>query len=191
LIGVSVFILDNALLIILILFFVIAFFGYFRKSQYGRYFIDGLKLTVPGVNNVSTKIITARFARSMSILLKSGIPIINAVEIIQHMIGNKVVERRFEACGQAIREGRGIAGPIGDLKIFPKLLIHMITIGENSGELDEMLGRTAGFFDLEVEESIERLTVLIEPLMIIILGAVVGLIIISVMLPMINIMTSI
>ena len=190
LIGVSNFFINNFWLILLAVLAILVFFRYFRKSAIGRYWIDGLKLTAPGIKNVSSKIITARFARSMSILLKSGVPIINAVEIMKQIIGNSVAEQRFEACAQAIKEGKGIAGPIRDIKLFPELLVHMIAIGENSGELDEMLERTAGFFDMEVEEAIDRLTVLIEPLMIIILGAVVGVIIISVMLPMISVMTS-
>ena len=190
-IAVSNFFIGNALLIVLAIAALAVFFRSFSKSAPGRYWLDGMKLAVPGVRNVCTKIITARFARSMSILLKSGLPIINAVDIIKNMIGNKVVERRFEACGQAIREGRGISGPIAELRLFPNLLVHMIAIGENSGELDEMLGRTAGFFDSEVEEAIDRLTVMIEPLMLIVLGLVVGVVIMSVMLPMISIMTSI
>ena len=190
LIGVSDFFVGNILLITLVFLALIIFARYFGKSAIGRFWIDGLKLTAPGVKNINSKIITARFARSMSILLKSGVPIINAVDIMKRIIGNKVAEQRFEACALAIREGRGIAGPIRDIKLFPNLLVHMIAVGENSGELDEMLGRTAGFFDAEVEEAIDRLTVMIEPLMIIVLGAVVGVIIVAVMLPMISVMTS-
>lgn len=190
-IGVSGFFVDNFFLIALLILALAVFLKYFKDSALGRLWLDGLKLTLPGVKNVCVKLITARFARSMSILLKSGVPIVNAVDIMKRIIGNRVAERKFESCAQAIREGRGIAGPIRDTKLFPNLLVHMIAIGENSGELDEMLSRTAGFFDLEVEEAIERLTIMIEPLMIIILGAVVGVIIISVMLPMISIMTSI
>lgn len=190
LIGVSSFFVDNVFSIILFVIVLIGAVRYFTRTGFGRYWLDRLKLTVPGVKDINTKIITARFARSMSILLKSGIPIIGAIDIMKNMIGNRVIERRFEACAQAIREGRGIAGPIRELRLFPNLLIHMVTIGENSGELDEMLGRTAGFFDMEVEEAIDRLTVMLEPLMIIVLGAVVGVIILAVMLPMISIMTS-
>ena len=190
LIGVSDFMANNFIAIILFVLALIVFIRFFGRSAIGRYWIDGFKLTAPGIKNINIKIITARFARSMSILLKSGVPIINAVDIMKRIIGNKVAEQRFETCARAIREGKGIAGPVRDIKLFPNLLVHMIAIGESSGELDEMLGRTAGFFDMEVEEAIDRLTVMIEPLMIIILGAVVGLIIVSVMLPMISVMTS-
>ena len=191
LIRVSGFFVNNAVILLLAALAASVSVRYFIKSASGRYLFDGLKLKIPGMKNVCIKIITARFARSMGILLKSGVPIIGAVDIMKHMIGNKVVERRFEQCGKSIREGRGIAGPVAELEIFPKLLIHMISVGEKSGELDEMLERTAGFFDAEVEESIDRLTVMIEPLMILILGAVVGVIIVAVMLPMISVMTAI
>jgi len=190
-IGVSGLLVDNIVLILLIILALAVFLNYFRNTSVGRYWIDGLKLSLPGLKAICIKIITARFARSMSILLKSGVPIINAAEIMKRIIGNRVAELRFEDCVLAIREGKGIAGPIRDINLFPNLLVHMVAIGENSGELDEMLGRTAGFFDLEVEEAIDRLTVLIEPVMIIVLGVVVGVIIVSVMLPMISIMTSI
>ena len=190
LIAVSNFFIENFTILLLLIVGLFVFFRYFGKSDVGRYWFDWVKLSVPGVKTVTLKIVTARFSRSLSILLKSGIPIIGAVDIIRNMIGNRVVERRFEVCSTAIKEGRGIAVPISELNIFPGLLVHMITIGENSGELDEMLGRTAGFFDAEVEESIDRLTVMIEPLLIIVLGVVVGTIIISIMLPMIGIMTA-
>jgi len=188
-IGVSDFFIENLALISMIILALIIFIRYFAQSAIGRLWLDGLKLTLPGLKNVCIKIITARFARCMSILLKSGVPIINAVDIMKRIIGNRVAEQRFESCADAIKEGRGIAGPVRETKLFPNLLVHMIAIGESSGELDEMLARTAGFFDLEVEESIERLTILIEPLMSIVLGAVVGVIIVSVILPMIHIMT--
>ena len=189
-IGVSDFFVSHFMLIALFLLALIVLAGYFGKSALGRYWIDGLKLRAPGLKNINLKIITARFSRSMSILLKSGVPIINAVDIMKRIIGNKVAEQRFEACARAIREGKGIAGPIRDIKLFPNLLVHMIAIGESSGELDEMLNKTAGFFDMEVEEAIDRLTTMIEPLMIIVLGGVVGVIIVAVMLPMIGVMTS-
>jgi type IV pilus assembly protein PilC len=191
LIAVSEFFVNNLLFLIFLVVALFVFGRFFGRTELGRYWLDWFKLVIPGLKTVTVKVVTARFSRSMSILLKSGIPIVNAVDIMKNMIGNRVVERRFEACGEAIKEGRGIAGPVGELRFFPKLLVHMIAIGESSGELDEMLGRTAGFFDLEVEEAIDRMTVMIEPLLIIVLGAVVGVVIVSIMLPMIGIMTSI
>jgi type IV pilus assembly protein PilC len=113
------------------------------------------------------------------------------MEIMQDLIGNRAVEEKFRGATDEIREGKGIAGPMRRLEIFPPLLIHMIVVGESTGELDEMLGRTAGFFDEEVEEAIEKAVSMIEPAMIVIMAAVVGVIILSVMLPMVSIMETV
>jgi type IV pilus assembly protein PilC len=191
LIAASNFIAANFAVIAILIAAAAIFLKSFSKSDAGRYWVDSMKLALPGVRTVTTKAVTARFARSLCILLKSGIPIMGAIDIMKRMIGNRALEKRFEACAAAIKEGRGIAEPVAEMKFFPNLLVNMIAIGESSGELDEMLGRTAGFFDLEVEEAIERLTAMIEPLLIIVLGGVVGFIVVSVLLPMISIMTSI
>lgn len=166
-------------------------FTSYVKTDKGRLWFDGVKIKIPVIKTTVLKTITARFARSMSILLKSGIPIVNAMEIIQHLIGNRAVEEKFSAAADDIQEGRGIAGPMRNLGIFPPLLIHMIVVGESTGELDEMLGRTAGFFDEEVEESIEKAVSMIEPAMIIVMAVIIGVIILSVMLPMLSLMETV
>lgn len=191
LMSVSRFMVDNLLLILAIAIVLIILFSYYVRTEGGRLWFDGLKLRLPVVKNTVLKTVTARFARSMSILLKSGIPIVNAMEIMQDLIGNRAVEEKFRGATDEIQEGKGIAGPMRRLEIFPPLLIHMIVVGESTGELDEMLGRTAGFFDEEVEEAIEKAVSMIEPAMIVIMAAVVGVIILSVMLPMVSIMETV
>lgn len=188
LMGISNFMVANFLMIAIILVFIIAALSYWFKSEGGRLWFDRIKLTLPAIKKTTIKVITSRFARSMGMLLKSGIPIINAMEIMGNLIGNKAVEEKFKGCREEIKEGKGIAMPIRKLEIFPPLLIHMIAVGESTGELDEMLARTAGFFDEEVEESIDKLTAMIEPAMIIVMAAVIGTIILSIMLPMISIL---
>ncbi len=189
LMGISSFITGNALILLIVTVGIIVGFSYWKQSESGHLAWDALKLKMPIVKTTATKIVTARFARSLAILLKSGIPIINAMEIIGNLIGNKEVERRFLTCRDEIKEGKGISVPMQRLNIFPPLLIHMVSVGESTGELDEMLSRTAGFFDEEVEESIERLTAMVEPAMIIIMAGVVGTVILSVMLPMISVLS--
>ncbi|HOL92452.1 MAG TPA: type II secretion system F family protein [Clostridiales bacterium] len=188
LMAVSRFMADNILLLAAVVIIAVILFSYYIRTDNGRLWFDGLKLRLPIVKNTVLKTVTARFARSMSILLKSGIPIVNAMEILKELIGNRAVEKKFAEATDEIKEGKGIAGSMRRLGIFPPLLIHMIVVGENTGELDEMLGRTAGFFDEEVEEAIEKTVSLIEPAMIIIMAAVIGVIILSVMLPMVSIM---
>jgi len=191
LMSVSRFMADNILLLAAVVIIAVILFTYYVRTDNGRLWFDGLKLRLPVVKSTVLKTVTARFARSMSILLKSGIPIVNAMEIMKDLIGNRAVEKKFTEATAEIKEGKGIAGPMKRLGIFPPLLIHMIVVGENTGELDEMLGRTAGFFDEEVEETIEKAVSMIEPAMIIIMAVVVGVIILSVMLPMVSIMETV
>ncbi len=190
--GISDFFVNNLPIIVIIIFgSIIGLSYYFKKTTKGRYTLDGIKLKAPLVKKVTVKVITSRFARSMAILLKSGIPIVTVIDILGNLIGNRVVEEKFKSCQSEINEGHGIAGPIKRLGIFPPLLINMIAVGENTGELDEMLTRTAGFFDEEVEDAIGKLTAAIQPIMIVILAGVIGVIILSIMLPMLSMMKSI
>jgi len=191
LIAVSNFLVRNFLLLIALAVLLVISFRSYIKTDKGRLWYDGLKLKLPVIKNTVLKTVTARFARSMSILLKSGIPIVNAIEIMKNLIGNRAVEQKFAEARDEIQEGRGIAASMRRLEIFPPLLIHMITVGESTGELDDMLGRTAGFFDEEVEEAIEKAVSLIEPIMIIIMAGVIALIILAIMLPMIDLMGTI
>lgn len=191
LINVSNFMTSNLLIIIVVLVGSIGGFTYYIKTENGRLWFDRLKLKVPVISSTVLKTITARFARSMSILLKSGIPIVRAMDIMTELLGNRAVEQKFIDAADDIQEGKGIAGPMKNLEIFPPLLIHMIVVGESTGELDDMLGRTAGFFDDEVEEAIEKAVALIEPAMIVIMAAIIGVIILAIMLPMLSLMENI
>lgn len=178
------------------LMFLGGFFGvigliYYYKTERGRYVFDDLKLKTPIIKNLFIKIVTAKFANSMGMLLKSGIPIIQTVDIISNLIGNRVLEERFKVCQEDIKGGRGISTSLRKIEIFPPLLFHMITVGEKTGELDDMLMRTSVFFEEEVEEAIEQMITLIEPLLIIGLGGVVAVIILAVMLPMVEILQNI
>ncbi len=191
LMALSSFMAKNILIIIGFIILLVVFVSYILRTENGRLWYDGIKLKLPLIRKVVLKTVTARFARSMSILLKSGIPIINAMEIMSDLIGNREIERKFVEVKDEIEEGKGIAGPLRRLDIFPPLLIQMIIVGESTGELDEMLGRTAGFFDQEVEEAVEKTVALVEPIMIIFMAGIIGTIIISIMLPMVSIMNTV
>lgn len=162
----------------------------FKQNEF-RYWLDSIKLKVPILKTTLVKVITARFARSMGILLKSGIPIIRSFEIMSDLLGNRVVEHKFINCREEVMQGKGISGPVKRIGFFPPMLIHMIEVGEATGQLDEMLTRTAGFFDEEVEDAIEKMTAMIEPAMIIIMAVIVGTVVLAIMLPMVNIMQSV
>lgn len=158
LLGVSEFFVKHLIMLTLSGIVLMGVLSYLAQKSEVKYWLDSMKLKLPLLRKTTVKVITSRFARSMGILLKSGIPVISAIEIMSNLLGNRVAEHKFIDCCVAVREGKGIAGPIKKVGLFPPLLIHMITVGETTGELDEMLTRTAGFFDEEVEEAIEKLT---------------------------------
>lgn len=191
LLGISNFVSRHLLMLTTITVFLIAVLSYLAQKSEVKYWLDSLKLKLPLLRKPTVKVITSRFARSMGILLKSGIPVITAIEIMSNLLGNRVAEHKFRACCEEVREGKGIAGPVKRVGLFPPLLIHMIAVGETTGELDEMLTRTAGFFDEEVEEAIDKLTAAIEPIMIIVMAVVVGSIVAAIMLPMVSIMNTV
>lgn len=166
-------------------------FMIYIKSEVGRYQWDKAKTKMPLIKSLTNKVVTARFARSLGLLLGSGIPIIKAVEILENLIGNKYIEEKFSLCANEIREGKPISTSLKKMMIFPPLLIQMVNVGENTGELDTMLERSAGFFDEDVENTIASMTSMIEPALIITLALLVGTIVAAVMMPMMSIMKSI
>ena len=161
------------------------------NSEGGRYRWDKAKTKLPGIKGLTKKVVTAKFARSLGLLLGSGIPIIKAVEILEKLIGNKYVEEKFSLCANEIREGKTISSSLKKMMIFPPLLIQMVNVGENTGELDKMLEKSAMFFDDDVESTISSMTSMIEPILIVTLAVLVGTIIAAVMMPMMKIMQSI
>jgi type IV pilus assembly protein PilC len=191
LMAISDFMRNNILMILLILVVLIIALTAYGRTETGRFRYDTLRLRLPVIKTLTVKVITSRFARSMGILLRSGLNIINAMSIMSTLIGNRNVEERFLQSLDEVRQGRGIAYSLERVGIFPPLLIHMVTVGERTGELDEMLLRTSGFFDDEVEATITKMTTMIEPLMIIILAVIIAVILLSIFLPMLEIMNAV
>lgn len=191
LMAVSNFMVHNILYIaIAVVLIALAFVSYVRTPS-GRLRFDGFKVSFPLTRTLTVKVITSRFARSMGMLLKSGINIINAMTIMSSLIGNRAVEEKFLVSSEEVQQGRGIGESLDRIGIFPPLLIHMVQVGERTGELDQMLLRTSGFFDDEVEAAITKMTTMIEPVMIVILAGIVATILLSIFLPMLNIMNAV
>lgn len=161
--------------------------GRYIKSPEGRFKYHGLLFRLPIVGNINKKVVTSRFARTLSILLTSGVPVIQAMDIIQKTITNAVVENGIIRCKDDLKKGAGISKPIASMKIFPPMLIEMIGIGEETGTLDEMLAKTSQFYDDEVDSLVAGLTSLIEPIIIVFLAVIIGFILVSIMLPIFNI----
>ena len=158
-----------------------------RKVPRVRDGLDVLKLKVPVFGNLFHKLAIARFTRNLSTLLHAGVPILLALEITSDTIDNVVISRAVADVRAAVREGESVAKPLSNHPVFPPMVVQMVGVGEETGALDEMLRRIADFYDLEVEATTESLTAALEPIMIAVLGGVVGAMVISLYMPMFQI----
>ncbi len=160
---------------------------YFGTTKVGRRIIDRLKLKIPVFGKLSHKICLARFSRTLSTLLVSGVPILQAMETVAGTVGNEIISEAIMNARARIREGERINEPLIKSKMFPPMVVHMISIGEESGALDHMLTKIAEFYEGEVESSLQSLTAAIEPVMIVFLGVVVGFIVIAMFMPLVSV----
>jgi general secretion pathway protein F len=160
-----------------------------RATKEGRARWDRFVLTVPVFGKLVRIIAIGRFARTLSTLLKSGVGLLTAMDIVRNIVGNTRLAEVIEQARDAIREGESIAAPLKRSGEFPPLVHHMVAIGERSGSLEEMLGNVAKAYEDQVETTIGALTSLLEPLMIIVMGGVVGFIVISVLMPILQLNT--
>jgi len=176
----------------LIAFIVVGTYGlkvtYQRESS--RKMIDKLILTIPVVGMLSRKIGIARFSRTLSTLLHGGVPIITALDVVKKTTGNLSMMEALEQAQAGIKEGMALASTLAQSKVFNPMVIQMVSIGEESGALDKMLEKIADFYESDVDDVVGRLSSIIEPVIIGILGVVIGLIVISIMIPIFDIITN-
>lgn len=163
---------------------------YAGTTKVGRRVIDRLKLKIPVFGKLGHKICLARFSRTLSTLLVSGVPILQAMETVAGTVGNEIISEAIMNARARIREGDKINDPLEKSRMFPPMVVHMISIGEESGALDQMLSKIAEFYEGEVESSLQSLTSAIEPVMIVFLGVCVGFIVIAMFLPLVNVIQS-
>ncbi|MDW8052174.1 MAG: type II secretion system F family protein [Armatimonadota bacterium] len=164
--------------------------AYIRQPK-GRYQYDYLKLKLPIFGDLVLKLAVARFARTLGVLIASGVPLMRTLEIVGQTSGNRVLAAAIEGTRQSIREGQPLSAPFAATGLFPPMVIHMMDIGEESGRLSEMMVKIADFYEQEVDATIKGLTSMIEPLLIVILGGIVGFIAISIMMPMFKLVSAI
>lgn len=162
---------------------------YLRRSPKGKGLIDRLLLRLPIVGDLVRKQSIARFSRTLSTLLSSGVPILDALEITAKTSGNKVIEDSILAARVSISEGETIAEPLKQVGAFPPMVTQMIAIGEAAGNLDDMLNKVADFYDSEVDAAVENLTSAMEPIIIVVLGVFVGGMMVSMYLPIFKFVT--
>ncbi|MEA2554191.1 MAG: type pilus assembly protein PilC [Fimbriimonadaceae bacterium] len=170
-----------------------AFFGMkaYGKTTKGRYQLDNFKLRFPIVGELALKMSIARFSRTFGTLINSGVPMMRSLEITGETLGNVVLSGAIEQTRIAIREGQKLSMPLAASNLFPNMVTTMIDIGEESGRLSEMMVKVGDFYDSEVESTVKGLTSMIEPMLIIFLGVVVGFIAISIMTPIFKLVNSI
>jgi type IV pilus assembly protein PilC len=167
--------------------------GYAFRTYYatpsGKRVVDGMLLKAPILGNILRKIAVARFCRTLSTLIASGVDIIQALEITGSTSGNSIIEETTDDVRERVQQGATIAQPLIEAPIFPPMVGHMIRVGEESGELEKMLSKVADFYEDEVDAAIQSLTSIIEPLLMIMVGFIVGVIVIAMYLPMFKILT--
>jgi type IV pilus assembly protein PilC len=176
--------------------FIIAALGamiYASKKYYGTdqggMAIDTLLLKVPIIGTLIQKVSVARFTRTLGTLISSGVPILEGLRITARSAGNRVVEKAVMQARQAVSAGRTLTEPLRQTPIFPPMVVHMINVGENVGALDQMLSKIADFYDDEVDTAVGALTSLLEPLMIVFLGVIVGGLVVAMYLPIFRMVT--
>jgi len=163
----------------------------YHKTYQGRRVLDGLMLKMPVLGMVLKKIAVARFCRTLGTLVSSGVPILEGLDITAKTSGNAVVEDAIMATRRSVEEGKTIAEPLKDTDVFPSMVVQMVAVGEQTGALETMLSKIADFYEDEVDEATANLLALLEPIMIMFLGVVIGGIVISMYLPMFDLISKI
>ena len=158
----------------------------YKRTRIGRRHFDWLKLKIPIFGQLNHKICSARFSRTLSTLLVSGVPILQALETVAGAVDNEIMSDAILAARAAIREGEQIGDPLQRSGMFPPMVVQMVAIGEETGSLDQMLSKIADFYESEVDATLGSLTAALEPVLIVLLGGVVGFIVISMFLPLVQ-----
>jgi len=153
------------------------------KTDKGQYKIDGLLLEFPVFGTLIRRVAVAKFTRTLGTMLKSGVPILESLNVVGRTAGNKVIERAVFRVSDAISEGRSIAEPLEETGVFPGMVVQMINVGESTGALDVMLEKIADFYDEEVDQAVDNLTAMIEPFMMVFLGGMIGGLVVAMYLP--------
>ena len=180
--------LGRYFLIFVVLLIVLSFlFKRYISTEKGRYNFDAQKLKTPVIGQLFHKVALAKFSRTFSTLARSGVTILNALDIVGKTSGNKVIEKAVLECRKSVRDGESISQHLSKTKVFPPMVCRMIGVGEQTGQLEKMLSKIADFYDEQVDAQVTGLTSMIEPLVIAFLGIVIGGIVISLFLPIFKI----
>jgi type IV pilus assembly protein PilC len=161
------------------------------RTPKGERVIDKMKLKLPIFGNIIKKAVTARFTRTLGTLVTAGVPILEALNICKNAIGNVVLGEAIDKVASSIKEGETIAGPLGETGLFDDLVVNMIDVGEETGELDKMLIKVADTFDTYVDIAVESLVSILEPILIVFMGGAIGFIVIALFMPLVGLIDAI
>jgi type IV pilus assembly protein PilC len=182
-IGLSKWLQANFLMLVGIMVAAGFAFRAFKRTKKGELMLDQIMLRLPVMGELMRKVAVARFCRTLGTMISSGVPILEALEICARTAGNKVVENAIGGVRDGISAGRTISEPLTEAKVFPEMVCQMISVGEATGALDVMLNKVADFYEEEVDQAVENMTSLIEPLIIVFLGVVIGGLVIAMYMP--------
>jgi type IV pilus assembly protein PilC len=183
-VNISSFMRNNILYIIAALFLTIYVLKKtYRNSDKAHHFFDNMFLKMPIFGILLRKVAVAKFTRTLGTMISSGVPILTSLEIVARTAGNVVIEKAILATRESISQGKTIAEPLMDSGIFPPMVVQMIAVGETTGALDQMLNKIADFYDDEVDTAVSAITSLIEPLLMVFLGGILGTMIVGMYLP--------
>jgi len=171
------------LLVIVVIFLLVAAFRWYYRQETGRRNVDRMLLRLPVVGSLLQRIAVARFSRTLGTMVSSGVPILESMDIVAKTAGNKIIEEAILKARMSISEGKTIAEPLADSKVFPPMVTQMVAVGEATGALDAMLVKIADFYDDEVDSAVEAMTALLEPMLRVFLGVVIGGLVIAMYLP--------
>lgn len=159
------------------------------KAPMGRFVFDNVYLHIPALGKIIKKITVARFAGTLAILIRSGIPVIQALEVTGETVANAVLRQAVSQAGDRIREGQSIAAPFQEARLFEPMITHMIAVGEETGQLDEMLIHIADYYERELLHAVEYLAAVIEPVLILSVALAVGTVVVATLLPIFDMMS--
>jgi type IV pilus assembly protein PilC len=160
------------------------------KTKPGRFVLDVVKLKIPVMGKIIQKSTIARFTRTLGTLLSAGVPILEAINITRDTCGNMVYEKALQKVHDAIREGEGFANPLRNARVCDSIVVNMIDVGEETGDMDKMLMKIADNYDEEVDVMVASMVSILEPIMIVVLGTIVGFIVIAVFYPYIKLLST-
>lgn len=159
-------------------------FARINKTREGKFIFDKMKMRMPVLGELLKKVAIVRFAGTLATLITSGVPILQALDIVRDTSGNEVISRAMEKVYQSVKDGETINEPLRESKVFPPLVCHMVAVGEETGAIDHMLTKVAEAYEREVDDTVNALTSILEPLLIVFLGVIVGVIVVALYLPL-------